>query len=260
MCAAKHAHSPTYPSRFVVLAGFEVVPDICAKLDFSTVTSVSNYPQRRLPENGGALCDPSILDAAKELGDLSMFLELLEIADLTEVFSCAGPFTLLAPTNAAFEALDVSTIKELLLPDNKEKLQDLLLYHMLQGMYLEEDFEDGPYDTLLAGQPVDVSINPVVFNGRAPLVDGDNLACNGVIHVIGDVLVPGKCRLMGLINSHSKTFSANVCLNYRSRSRQAVRVLRNVHVRRQYQRIQLHARHFGGRDAISRVYTFRNID
>jgi uncharacterized surface protein with fasciclin (FAS1) repeats len=173
-----------------------VIPEICAKLDFTTVTSVGNYQQRRLPENGGALCDPNILDAAKELGDLSMFLELLEIADLTEVFSCTGPFTLLAPANAAFEALDVTTIKELLLPDNKEKLQDLLLYHMLPGMYLEEDFEDGPYDTLLAGQTVDVSVNPVVFNGRAPLVDGNNLACNGVIHVIGDVLVPGKCRLL----------------------------------------------------------------
>jgi uncharacterized surface protein with fasciclin (FAS1) repeats len=158
-----------------------------------------SFPELRHLESStsgsdGPLCDPSVLDTAKENSDLTTVLELLEIADLTEVFSCSGPFTFLAPSNAAFEALDPATIRELLLPDNKEKLQDLLLYHILPGLHLNDDFEDGKYDTLLVGQTVDVSINPVLFNGRAQIEDDDNLGCNGVVHVIGDVLVPGTYR------------------------------------------------------------------
>lgn len=147
---------------------------------------------RRHLQNDGAACDPNVLDAAKKIEDISTFVELLELGGLTEIFGCSGPFTVLAPSNAAFEALDSSTISDLLLPSNMEKLQDLLLYHILPGLTLEDDFDDGTVETLLVGQTIDLTTDPLVFNGRADLVDGDNLACNGVIHVIGDVLVPGK--------------------------------------------------------------------
>lgn len=104
---------------------------------------------------------------------------------------CSGPFTLLAPTNEAFEALDAATLDELLLPSNQDKLIDLLLYHIVPGLVLSDDFEDGTIDTLLDDQSISVSVDPILLNGRAEVVQADIIACNGVIHAIDDVLVPG---------------------------------------------------------------------
>lgn len=123
--------------------------------------------------------------------DLSTFVQLLEVAGLTEYFMCSGPFTLLAPTNEAFEALDAATLDELLLPSNQDKLKDLLLYHIVPGLVLSDDFEDGTIDTLLDDQSISVSVDPILLNGRAEVVQADIIACNGVIHAIDDVLVPG---------------------------------------------------------------------
>ena len=104
---------------------------------------------------------------------------------------CSGPVTLLAPTNAAFDALDPTTVQQLLLPENSQRLQDLLLYHILPGLFLSDDLDDGPLDTLLTGQSVSAAIDPIIFNGRARVIDADIIACNGVIYTIDDVLVPG---------------------------------------------------------------------
>jgi uncharacterized surface protein with fasciclin (FAS1) repeats len=164
--------------------GTSILPDICAELDFS-----SSY-DRRL-QRDGALCDPNVFETMKENKDLSTFVQLLEEAGLTDIFKCPGPFTCLAPTNEAFDSLDSGTLAELLLPDNSEKLQDLLLYHFIPGLYLAEDFNAESLPTLLDNESVAVTIDPVMFNGRAKIVQEDIVACNGVIQAIDDVLVPG---------------------------------------------------------------------
>jgi uncharacterized surface protein with fasciclin (FAS1) repeats len=117
--------------------------------------------------------------------ELSTFVALLEAAGLTEIFSCPGPFTCLAPTNDAFDALDPAVVDELL-------LRDLLLYHLIPDLILSEDFEDGSLATLLSGQTVGVEIDPIMFNGDVSIVEDDILACNGVIHALEAVLLPGK--------------------------------------------------------------------
>jgi len=142
-------------------------------------------------QNDGPLCDPNVLETMRQNDDLSTFVKLLEDAGLAEIFMCPGPFTCLAPTNEAFEALDSDTLAELLLPGNNDKLQDLLLYHIVPGLYLSEDFEDGSLETLLDEQRVSVTIDPILFNGRATIVEEDIIACNGAIQAIDDVLVPG---------------------------------------------------------------------
>jgi Fasciclin domain len=162
-------------------AGIQIIPEICATLDFGGSISIGS---------DGALCDPNVFETAKRYDDLSTFVKLVEIADLTEIFMCAGPLTLLAPDNAAFDALDPSTVQELLLPANKEKLQDLLLYTVLPGLHLSEDLEEGTYKTLLMNQTVAVTLDPIMFN-QAGVVEMDIIACNGAIYIIKDVLVPG---------------------------------------------------------------------
>ena len=164
--------------------GFVILPDICPELDFGSSVD------RRLQDDG-ALCDPNVLETARMNEDLSTFVALIEIAGLADYFLCAGPFTCLAPTNDAFDALDPAIVESLLDPANIDILQDILLYHLVPGLFLSEDFDDGSLLTLLDGQTIDVSTNPVIFNGEVGIVAPDILACNGVIHALENVLLPG---------------------------------------------------------------------
>jgi uncharacterized surface protein with fasciclin (FAS1) repeats len=125
-----------------------------------------------------------------ENSDTANFAALLEAAGLSEIFLCAGPFTILAPSNAAIDALDRDVLEELLLPQNRERLQELLLYHIVPGYNPVSGLTAGPLDTLLSDEQVDVSLDPVRFN-QAGVIDADNMGCNGVMHVIDEILVPG---------------------------------------------------------------------
>lgn len=121
----------------------------------------------------------------------SNFAALLGVAGLSEIFLCAGPFTVLAPSNEAIDALDKDLLDELLLPENREQLQEFLLYHILPGYQPSTELTAGPTDSLLSGEQVTVAVDPISFNG-AEVVEADIMGCNGVIHVIDDVLIPGK--------------------------------------------------------------------
>lgn len=100
-----------------------------------------------------------------------------------------GPFTALLPTDAAFADLDQGFLDELMLPENIETLQNLLLYHILPGATLTAEFTAGPTDTLFAGNQVEVSLNPLLFDSSS-VVTPDIVACNGFIDVIDKVLDP----------------------------------------------------------------------
>ena len=122
-------------------------------------------------------------------------LQVAEIAGLDSVLdTCtADPMlTLFAPTNGAFEDLRAALgeeVWEALIAD-PALLEDILLYHVLPGTTYAADFVTGPYTTLL-GQDIDVDAGDgVIINGTALVVEADYAACNGVIHVIDEVLVP----------------------------------------------------------------------
>jgi uncharacterized surface protein with fasciclin (FAS1) repeats len=136
------------------------------------------------------MCKPNMYDVLLDNPDTENFAALLQAAGLTEIFLCAGPFTVLAPSNDAIEAIGQETLDELLLPENREKLQELLLYHILPGYEPSTALEPGPLDTLIEGASVDVTLPPPAFNG-AEVIDADNAGCNGIMHVIDDVLTPG---------------------------------------------------------------------
>lgn len=186
--------------------GSIILPEICEILDFREegqfpalsrfnslfhrdLDSKSLETGNRRLQYQGARCDPNVLDAARENPDLSTFVSLIEAADLQDIFLCAGPFTVLAPTNDAFDALDPALVEELLLPENQELLQELLLYHILPGFQPVSDLIAGPTETLLYDFTVNVGLNPVMFND-ASVVMPDIMACNGIIHTIDDILTP----------------------------------------------------------------------
>jgi uncharacterized surface protein with fasciclin (FAS1) repeats len=143
----------------------------------------------------GELCDTNVLDTAREDPSLSIFVDLVEAAGFEDLFLCAGPFTVLIPNNDAIEKLDPAVINFLLDPANKEALEELLLYHLLPGAYFSSSLVEGPLITL-QGDAVEVTLDPFKFN-NAEVIEPDIAACNGVIHILDEVLL-GKFPEMAL--------------------------------------------------------------
>jgi uncharacterized surface protein with fasciclin (FAS1) repeats len=132
----------------------------------------------------------NIVQVASGSADHSTLVAAVKAADLVNALSNAGPFTVFAPTNAAFDALPNGTVEGLLKPEQKEKLQDILQYHVSVGVYQAESLQDGQSLGQVNGG--NVKITKV---GDKLLVNGANIvasipASNGVIHVIDKVLLP----------------------------------------------------------------------
>ena len=113
---------------------------------------------------------------------------MIDAAGLPALFLCAGPFTTLAPNNAAFDKVDPAILATLTDPANVETLQAVLLYHLLPGAYFSAVLMEGPLTTL-QGEDVVVSLDPIMFNDGEVVVP-DVAACNGVIHLIDEMLSP----------------------------------------------------------------------
>jgi uncharacterized surface protein with fasciclin (FAS1) repeats len=114
----------------------------------------------------------------------------IEAAGLDDELATGGPFTLFAPTNAAFDALPAGVLDAVLA--DVDLLTDILLYHVASGTALSTDLSDGQsVQTLLTGASLSVSItgNAVEIND-ASVTQADLLTSNGVIHVVNGVLVP----------------------------------------------------------------------
>lgn len=148
-------------------------------LSFSNVTLAA--------ENTGAKKD--IVDTAVEAGDFKILAAALEKAGLVETLKGAGPYTVFAPTDQAFEKLlkELNVTAEELL--NREDLKNILLYHVVPGKVMSTDLQNGMKVKTLAGKEVIISLNPVQVN-NATVVKPDVEASNGVIHVIDAVLLP----------------------------------------------------------------------
>jgi len=114
----------------------------------------------------------------------------LKAADLVEVLQGDGPFTVFAPTDAAFAKLPAGTVESLLKPENKAQLVAILKYHVVSGKVLAADVKTGDAKTV-NGQTVHLKVsgNTVTVN-NANVVKADVLAENGVIHVIDTVILP----------------------------------------------------------------------
>jgi uncharacterized surface protein with fasciclin (FAS1) repeats len=131
----------------------------------------------------------SIVDIGSAVPDFSILVELVVLAGLADALSGPGPFTLFAPTNAAFSKLDDATVAFLKDPANKASLVDILTYHVLPGIALSSTLTDGLMAKTLQGSDVTIMLDPVMVND-AMVTAVDILANNGVIHVIDTVLIP----------------------------------------------------------------------
>lgn len=137
----------------------------------------------------------TIVAVASSNDNFSTLKAALEAAELTETLAGQGPFTVFAPTNAAFEALGKEKIEALLKPENKDKLIKVLTYHVVPGQVMSADLKSGETKTVEGGEvTVTVKDGKVKVN-NAQVTQADVKASNGVIHVIDTVLLPPDLKL-----------------------------------------------------------------
>jgi len=133
----------------------------------------------------------SIPGIAEQTKDLSLLLTALKAADLVETLEGAGPFTVFAPTNAAFDALPFGGAELTYLLNNKDKLTEVLEYHVTKGNFASSNLSNGEKIPMLAGGNTTVTIDgSTVMINQATVTTADVKATNGVVHIIDKVLIP----------------------------------------------------------------------
>merc|ERR1711937_763572 len=138
----------------------------------------------------------NIVELAQSVPDLSTLVAAVVAGDLAETLSSPGPFTVFAPTNEAFGALPAGTLDTLLKPENKDQLVDILTYHVLPAQVLSTDLKFFQRVKTVEGKDIRVFKNKSgVYVGPSTkelekVVGADNLASNGVAHIIDGVLLP----------------------------------------------------------------------
>ncbi len=142
-----------------------------------------------LPARAAATGD--VVDVAAGAGSFNTLVAAIKAAGLVEALKGKGPFTVFAPTDAAFAALPAGTLDDLLKPANKEKLKSILLYHVVPGKVMSGDLKGTINAATLQGKSATIIAvaGGVTVNG-AKVVTADVAASNGVIHVIDAVILP----------------------------------------------------------------------
>ncbi|MSO49234.1 MAG: fasciclin domain-containing protein [Acidobacteria bacterium] len=134
-----------------------------------------------------------IVDTAVAAGSFKTLAAALQAAGLIETLKGTGPFTVFAPTDAAFAKLPMGTVEDLLKPENKAKLIAILTYHVVPGSVMAAQVVtmNGKEAKTVNGQSVKIAVKggTVTVDG-AKVVTTDIKATNGVIHVIDSVLLP----------------------------------------------------------------------
>lgn len=149
---------------------------------------------------GGAMmtADKDIVDNAVNSADHTTLVAAVKAADLVNTLKSDGPFTVFAPTNAAFNKLPAGTVNTLVMPENKATLTTILTYHVVPGRLLAADLKDGQTLTTVQGETLMVhrSGNMVMLHdakgGKATVTTANAVSKNGVTHVIDAVLMPAK--------------------------------------------------------------------
>ena len=132
-----------------------------------------------------------IVDTAASAGSFNTLVAAVKAADLVDTLKGPGPFTVFAPTDEAFAKLPKGTLEDLLKPENKTKLQNILKYHVVPGKVMAADVTKLNSAKTVLGEEVDIkTMDGKVMVDNAHVVKADVAASNGVIHVIDTVILP----------------------------------------------------------------------
>lgn len=130
----------------------------------------------------------NIVKTAINAGNFNTLVTAIKEAQLLEILSGPGPFTVFAPTDEAFANLPAGTVEGLL--KDIPKLKSILTYHVLEGKMLSEDLANLTSTKTIQGQNVDIDTKNGVKINTARVINSNILASNGVIHIIDAVILP----------------------------------------------------------------------
>ena len=146
----------------------------------------------------------NIVELASETEQLSTLVQAVTAADLATTLAGEGPFTVLAPTNEAIEALPEGVVANLLMEENKEVLTSILTYHVLEGELDSGAISDaaGTEVATLNGDTLSITeMDGMLMADGATVTTADVQATNGVVHIIDEVLVPAGVDVMSLAST-----------------------------------------------------------
>merc|ERR1712063_184098 len=141
----------------------------------------------------------NIVELAQSVDTLSTLVAAVVAGELAETLSSPGDFTVFAPNDAAFAALPAGTLESLLKPENKDQLVDILTYHVLPSQVLSTDLKFFQRVDTVEGKELHVASVPLGGGAKlvkvgskleATVIGADNLASNGVVHIIDTVMLP----------------------------------------------------------------------
>ena len=177
---------------------------ICASISWLFIAGCNNADTKatspEMEQNTGGqsgvkddVSQKNVVGVAVGSKDHSTLVTAVKAADLVDVLSNAGPFTVFAPTNAAFDKLPAGTVDGLLKPEKKEELTDILQYHVSVGVYKTDALQDGQVIGQVNGGNITITKKDgkIIINGVATIV-ASVPASNGIVHVIDAVLLPPK--------------------------------------------------------------------
>lgn len=131
-----------------------------------------------------------IVDTAVAAGSFTTLVAAVQAAGLVDTLKGEGPFTVFAPTDAAFAALPAGTVENLLKPENKDQLVAVLTYHVIPGKVMSTDLSEGLKAATVQGGEVTITLDGGAKVDGAVISAADIAASNGVIHVIDSVILP----------------------------------------------------------------------
>ncbi len=149
---------------------------------------------------GGAMmtADKDIVDNAAGSADHTTLVAAVKAAGLVETLKSAGPFTVFAPTNAAFDKLPAGTVNSLVTPEMKPTLTKILTYHVVPGRLMAADLKDGQTLTTVEGETLTVLVKGTSVmlkdakGGMSTVTIPNVVSSNGITHVVDTVLMPAN--------------------------------------------------------------------
>ncbi|MCX6352378.1 MAG: fasciclin domain-containing protein [Bacteroidetes bacterium] len=155
-----------------------------------TTTSTDQAGSKSIADVKDDGSQKNVVQVAVGSKDHTTLVKAVQAADLVTSLANQGPFTVFAPVNAAFDKLPKGTVEDLLKPENKAKLADILQYHVCVSSFKVENLHDGQNLGMVNGGNAKITVKDgkTYINGSQILASVP--ASNGIVHVIGDVLLP----------------------------------------------------------------------
>lgn len=193
----KASHMKKIILSLAIAGSFALLISSCNSDSTSNSSSDTSSNPSSTPKDGGGQSSvqddqsqKNVVQVAIASKDHTTLVTAVKAAELVDVLSNAGPFTVFAPTNDAFNKLPAGTVEGLLKPEKKEDLADILQYHVFVGVLKLENLKDGQVFNMVNGGNVTIGVKDGKYTVNGANIVATVPASNGVVYVVDQVLLP----------------------------------------------------------------------